>query len=346
MEQLTSEWLFVGPIPLSGIGQVVNKYAQMTNSEYVTFCDTPKKPYKKVFAFIIPQKETFDDIMMKFNPDVIMTVCETEPVHENYRLIFESGKKVVVPSKFCKYVFERQFPGLANPEVFPHWPGEGQEKILGKEKPLGPYTFYTIGNALDPRKNIEMLLNAFISCGFGNKARLVIKATCKQDLHMKVPNVVVINGLISDDQMEKIHKSCDCYVNCSKSEGVGMGAVEAAIRNKPVIITDYGGLKEYVKTPFVVGTKEECVGVYDFLYEPHMKWGNPSFEELVKHMRYCFDNNIREWDHEHTREFTSRSVLCAKLSRLDSLTLTRSAVEVSSLANSDRDRSGDDWVVV
>lgn len=338
----SKHWLFVGPIPLSGIGQVMKKYSQMTNSEYVTFWETPKKTYDKVFAFIIPQKETFNDIMKKFNPDIIMTVCETEPVHENYRLIFDSGKKVVVPSQFCKDVFERQFGYSA--EIFPHWPGEINTLPINKNR---PYTFYTIGNAIDPRKNIQMLIDAFLLCNFGNNARLVIKATCKEEVkNIKIPNILVINGLISDDQLEKIHSLCDCYVNCSKSEGVGMGAVEAAVRNKPVIITDYGGLKEYVNTPFVVSTKEESVGVYDFLYEPHMKWGKPSIEDLIKHMRYCFDNNIREWDHEHTRNFTSRSVLCAKLSKLDSLALAGSAIEVSSFTNSDRDRSGDDWIVV
>ena len=40
---------------------------------------------------------------------------------------------------------------------------------------------------------------------------------------------------------KKYTSKSDCYVSFSSSEGVGMGAVEAAIRNKPVIITDYGG---------------------------------------------------------------------------------------------------------
>jgi hypothetical protein len=44
-------------------------------------------------------------------------------------------------------------------------------------------------------------------------------------------------GLLSDEEMENIHALGDCYVSFSSSEGVGMGAVEAALRNKPVIIT-------------------------------------------------------------------------------------------------------------
>lgn len=293
----------------------------MLNCEYVTFRETPTKPFDKVFAFIIPQVETFDHIINKFKPDVIMTVCETEPAHENYRILFESGRKVVVPSEFCRAIFEKQFGYTA--DVLPHWPGgEGQLEKVGQR----PYTFYTIGNVLDPRKNIDMLINAFLHCKFGDNARLVIKATCLKDVELKLPNVLIINGLVSDEHMEKIHNACDCYVNCSKSEGVGMGAVEAAARNKPVIITDYGGLKEYVKTPFVMNTTKENVGFYEFLYEPTMTWGNPSFEQLIKYMKHCFENDIRTWDHTHTREFTSRSVLSAKFSELGRLALARRAV--------------------
>jgi glycosyltransferase involved in cell wall biosynthesis len=341
-------WLFVGPIPLSGIGQVLSKYAKLMKGDYITFEDLPVKKYDYTFAFIIPQPETFRHIIKKFNPDFIMTVCETEPVHENYRLIFEAGKNVLVPSQFCKDVFERQFPDLVKPEVFPHWPGEVKDTTLVHSPPVSrPYTFYTIGNAADPRKNVKMIIEAFLQCDFGNKARLVIKATCRDPIELKIPNVLFINGLLSDEHIEKIHKSCDCYINCSSSEGVGMGAVEAAVRNKPVIITDYGGLKEYVKTPFVVSTTEDTVGVYDFLYEPHMKWGKPSFEDLVKHMKHCFEQNIREWDHAHTKEFTSGSMLSAKLSKLGSFAFAGGSVEVTSLANDDSHRGcSDDWIVV
>lgn len=334
-------WLFVGPTPLSGIGQVMLKYSKMIpNSEYITFDKTPTKKFTRTFAFIIPQRSIFEQIMQKFNPDIIMTVCETEPVHEDYRLIFESGKQIVVPSQFCKDIFQKQFP-WAKMEIFPHWAGEMSKESLGKESALGPYTFYTIGNALDRRKNVDELVNTFLSCKFGNRARLVIKATCIEPVTIQIPGVLVLNGLVSDEHMERIHASCDCYINFSKSEGVGMGAVEAAVRNKPVIITNFGGLKEYVKTPFVVECSEECVGVYDFLYEPHMKWGKPSVDDLMRHMKYCFENNIRTWDHSHTREFTSRSVLCAKLSEFGRFALTGSAIDVPSATDGDRNGSGD-----
>ena len=336
-------WTFVGPILLSGIGQVMNKYAKLFNAKYITFNDDfQQSDENNVFAFIIPQKSNFEGIVKKFNPKIVMTVCETEPVHEDYGLIFDTFPLVLVPSEFCKNVFLKQFPH-AHIEVFRHWAFPlTPPKISNKEH---PYTFYTIGNAIDPRKNINMLLRAFVSCEFEN-ARLVIKATCLKDINLKVPNVLVLNGLMTDEQIDRIHDSCDCYINCSFSEGVGMGAVEAALKNKPVIITDYGGLKEYVNTPFIVSTTEANVGFYDFLYEPHMKWGNPSFEDLVKHMKFCYKNNIRTWNHEHTVQVTSGSMLRAKFSNL-SLALTGSPIEITSLTNNDTHSGAvGDWVFV
>lgn len=171
-----------------------------------------------------------------------------------------------------------------------------------------------------------MLIDAWIKCNFKN-ARLLIKATCIQNIQWKIPGVEIVNGLLTNEDMEKIHAQGHCYINCSKSEGVGMGAVEAALRNKPVIITDFGGLKEYVKTPFVVKCTETTVGNEDFLFQSHMKWGEPSLDDLIQYMKFCYKNKIHTWDHQFTRDFTSDSVLRAKFSNLCS-TLARSSVQV------------------
>lgn len=305
----------------------MTKYAQLLGTEYRTFYDSEVDPSdpRRVFAFIIPQADTFETVIKKIRPDIVMTVCETEPVHENYRLILDRFPLVLVPSEFCKRVLSKQFPENAHKiHVFHHWPGQASiQTFPSRDK----YTFYTIGNIIDPRKNIRTLIDAFQKCEFGDDVRLVLKATCRKKVVLEdsSPNVVIINGLLSDEQMESVHSSCDCYINCSYSEGVGMGAVEAAVRDKPVIITDFGGLQEYVKTPFVIKTTPKQIGFEDFLYEPHMEWGEPSVDDLMRHMKYCFENRIRTWNHEHTRQLTSPGVLRAKFAEF-SLALTGGSV--------------------
>ena len=292
--------LFVGPSLLAGIGQVTNRYAELLGAEYCEFGQIPKKnKYDIGFAFVLPVQnhlDVVDQYANMCNKMNYMTICETETVNPVYGILAKY-KTLYVASDFCKNVFENQFPEIEWKVL----------RLFAYEKPhkcppeKAPYTFYTIGNIADPRKNIMGLVNAFLRCNFGSEARLVLKATCKEPMHLDIPSVLVINGLLSDDALERIHDSCHCYVNCSHSEGVGMGAVEAAMRSKPVVITDYGGLKEYVQTPWVVPCTKGPIGFDDFLFTKDLEWGHPSQDHLVAALKDCFAKRVSFWDHAHTK---------------------------------------------
>jgi glycosyltransferase involved in cell wall biosynthesis len=234
-----------------------------------------------------------------------MTICETEPVNPDYGKLVKYGT-LYVASEFCKEVFQKQFPDV-NWKILRLY----ADGVPSVPKPLsGPYIFYTIGNIMDPRKNIRGLIDAYLRCEFRDAAHLVLKATCIQDVTWRVPGVTVINGLLSNEDLEKVHDQGHCYINCSHSEGVGMGAVEAALRDKPVIITDFGGLKEYVKTPWVVPCTKGPIGFNDFLFTAEQNWGFPSGDELQKCMWNCYEKKVTSWDHSHTRELMQTLKCC------------------------------------
>jgi len=298
-------WLFIGPTLLAGIGQVTLNYSKLIpNSEFVEIGHAPKmKKYSKGFAFILPiesQLKIIDQYAKMCDSMIYMTVCETEPVNPCYGIL-EKYKTIHVPSNFAKKILEIQFPKISW-KVLHHWSPIPIPKSIER---VQEYIFYTIGNVIDPRKNIKGILDAFIRCNFPN-ARLVIKATCNREVPWKIPGVEVINGLISDYEIEKIHERCHCYINCSHSEGVGMGAVEAALHNKPVIIADYGGLNEYVKTPWVVQCAKGPIGFDDFLFTHDLNWGFPDGNQLQRCMRDCYEKKVTEWDHSWTRELVGK----------------------------------------
>lgn len=291
--------LFVGPRLLAGIGQVTKRYADLVDGEYVELGERPKEQwYDRGFAFMLPLENNVllvDQYKVFCKEMLYMTICETEPVNEAYGMLAKY-KKLLVASDFCKEIFEPQFPDVEW-KVLRLW-ADGVPRAPNLE---GPYVFYTIGNVMDPRKNLKHLLRAFEECAFPN-ARLLIKATCNSDFKLEMKNVTVINGLLSKVQMENVHARGHCYINCSHSEGVGMGAVEAALREKPVIITDYGGLKEYVQTPWVIKCTKGPIGFDDFLFKKDHLWGHPSYEDLVTYMKFCYYNNVRMWKHEFTQK--------------------------------------------
>jgi glycosyltransferase involved in cell wall biosynthesis len=227
-----------------------------------------------------------------------MTVCETETVHPDYELIMKEFKRVAVPSVFCRRVLSQQFPNNEFYIIHAHIPPP-QDR---------PYTFYHIGNILDQRKNFNHILEAFVRLNEPN-SRLIVKATCSKDIEINLPRVEVINGLVSDEEMDKLHLRGDCYVSFSNSEGVGMGAVEAAVRNKPVIITEYGGAQEYIKTPYTIRCGLQELKADDFLFKKGMLWGNPDFGQLLKCMKDAYTKRVRYMDHTYTKNLTGRSAI-------------------------------------
>lgn len=221
-----------------------------------------------------------------------MTVCETETVHEDYGKLFEHFDRIAVPSEFCKRVLSKQFPSK---EFF----------VIHAYIPQTPYTFYHIGNILDPRKNFKKILEAFIRLNKPD-TRLLVKSTCKEDVNIALERVEVINGLVSEDAMNTIHSRGDCYVNFSNSEGVGMGAIEAAIRDKPVIATRYGGPSEYLQSPYMIDCELQELENDDFLFKKGMVWGKPNFDQLLEFMEDVYNKRLTHMDHSYTRNLMSR----------------------------------------
>jgi glycosyltransferase involved in cell wall biosynthesis len=291
--------IVIGPGLLSGIGNHAKKYTKLflPNSKYFEFGSRlPGSEHGLIFMLPIREHlEYLKYVRTRVKNLACMTVCETETVHEDYGLIMKEFKRVAVPSEFCKKVLSRQFPENKFYVIHAHIP-QPREK---------PYTFYHIGNIMDPRKKFRDILQAFIRLNEPN-TRLVVKATANTDVHIQLPRVEVINGLISDEAMDDLHNRCDCYVSFSHSEGVGMGAVEAALRDKPVIITDYGGAPEYIKTPYTIDCGLQELERDDFLFKKGMVWGKPNFDQLLEFMRHAYDNRVREMDHEHTKKLVGR----------------------------------------
>jgi len=288
--------LVIGPTLLSGIGQHAKKYTDLFPDWKYVQIQEEIPPCERAFMFALPTDfwlNKIPDLKRKVKHLHCMTVCETETVHEDYGKLFELFDRIAVPSEFCKKVFSRQFPNTEFYVVRAHIPHTDK------------YTFYHIGNIMDQRKNFRDILEAFVRLNKPN-AKLIVKATCNQPVQIKLPNVEVINGLISDEEMDKIHRLSDCYVSFSSSEGVGMGAVEAAMHDKPVIITDYGGAPEYVKTPYTIDCELQELQNDDFLFKKGMQWGKPNKEQLLEFMNDAYEKRLRYMDHSHTKQLVGK----------------------------------------
>ena len=310
--------LFIGPTLLSGIGQVVNKYCKLLNGQYLELSSQSQIPSgQDVFIFALPIPywiEQLPIIIQNSKSVICMTVCETEPVHEAYGELFNTigNLPVAVPSEFCKRVFSTQFPNTTFKVLHHYVP---LPKYV--RPPKGdPYIFYHIGNISDPRKNCKKILEAFLRLNLPD-SYLVLKATCKTPVTWNLPRVQVINGLLPDESIQAIHETCHCYVSFSNSEGAGMGAIEAALNDRPVIITEYGAPVEYIKTPYTIPCGRQLVGQDDFLFKKEFSWGRPSFEKLLEFMQDAYDKRLYKMNHSHTKNLVSSTNIISEFTSLE-----------------------------
>ncbi len=68
------------------------------------------------------------------------------------------------------------------------------------------------------------------------------------DEHGKAPPhvVVVTDESLSDERISALHAVGDIFFSTSRSEGWGMGAYDAALLAKPVVMPNYGGQREFL----------------------------------------------------------------------------------------------------
>ena len=298
--------IFIGPTPLAGIGQCMLKYLDLfPGSKYLQVGEVTKETCQgaDIFMFPLPVEPwlsiiPFIKVMAK--SIICMTICETETVHEDYGKLFAMFDTIAVSSDYCKKVFSRQFPDTQFHIIRAYIPPPSV-LIL---PPSTTYRFYHIGNVLDQRKNVNSIIKVFTELNLPN-CQLVIKATCKQEVKIEHPNIKVINGLVPQSSIDQIHAMSDCYVSFSSSEGIGLGAVEAALRNKPVIFPEYGGAPDYIKSDYMISCGTQEVPFDDFLFKKGMIWGKPSIEQLKEFMLDAYSKKVRKVDHSFTRQRVS-----------------------------------------
>lgn len=295
--------VFFGPRSLSGIGQVTRRYSELVGGDFIEFGHPVVGSWDVGFAFVLPLDELIS-IVKEYSKHcknmVYYTICETEPVNEDYGKLLKITDTLWTSSQFCSDIFKKQFPEANFPVLQLYAPAPRPFEHYSFDIPKARYIFYHIGNVIDPRKNIRKLIECFYRANIPDSL-LVLKATCHTPVS-SLPNVFVINDFLTQIQMESLHAQCDCYVSFAHSEGAGMGAVEAALRDKPVILQEYGGTREYIKTPYIVPCASVPVGQDDFLFKKDHMWGEPDMEKMIEMMREVAEKNLKSFDHSHTRE--------------------------------------------
>ena len=198
------------------------------------------------------------------------------------------------------------------------------ESFFTFENNKKPFIFYTIGQ-YGEKKNIKSIIFSYL-LEFSKKdnVRLFIK-TCdyrrkNEDLeniikfdieNMKhiirknnddYPDINVICGYLSDQDIIRLHQSSNCYLNVAKGDSFGSSAIEAALCDKIIINNKNIGSSTYFNNTNALMVNSNEVGVLHSnsniknAYTIYEKWYEPSIHEIQNRMRQATLLNKNDHD--------------------------------------------------
>ncbi|MFQ5589557.1 MAG: glycosyltransferase [Phycisphaerae bacterium] len=185
----------------------------------------------------------------------------------------------------------------------------------------GDYVFYTIGQWTH-RKGIAETLQAFCSEFRSHEpVAFVIKAfwtgyseTDKKQIRdwtAEILNryhdharVVLLVDNYSRREILGLHSLGDCYISLCRSEGWGLGAYDAHAHDREVIITGWGGQRQFLgedHSYYVDYTMEAVSGMpWIDVYTSDQQWASPDIAHARQLMRKVFDE--RAWNDSKERK--------------------------------------------
>ncbi|RAI38086.1 glycosyltransferase family 4 protein [Rhodoplanes roseus] len=257
------------------------------------------------------------------------TVWETDRLPGHWPALLNRLDGVIVPTEWNREVFRAsgvRVPIVVVPHVRPSFDGpasaEDRARLDARLPDLaGRRVFYTISTWLE-RKGIAPLIEAF-TAAFRHSdpvalivkttaddlertrpprrkrpypvalpvrpqlARMVRRATMRQ--WRRPPPIVLVTDDLSDGELRALHDRGDCYVSLSRGEGWGLGAFEAALLGKAVIVTGWGGYTAFVTpdTGYLVDWTLVPVrpAVPNASYTPDQSWAEPSVASAAAALR-------------------------------------------------------------
>jgi glycosyltransferase involved in cell wall biosynthesis len=108
------------------------------------------------------------------------------------------------------------------------------------------------------------------------------------------PPVYLISHMLSEEEILGLHARGDCYVSLDRGEGFGLSPFTAGACGNPIIVTNFGGSKEYAKEHTSYRVDCHKTPVFGMPQSPWYRgdqlWAEPSLEHAMTLMRHAYNN--------------------------------------------------------
>lgn len=229
----------------------------------------------------------------------IYTMYESERIpYEFIRYVEEFFDFIIVPTAWCKDIFERHFPHHpvhvcplgVNPDLYP---------VLERPADRQPFTIMWQGFIVGDRKRADLVEQAFDQLNLPN-ARLIVKALTRPTLGENVTYNII------NDRSSWILKHCnyaemlslwsmaDFGIHPSNSEGVGMIPLEWMTTGMPVALARNSGAIDYCDPDY--NYQLECSELTESVFKDGVMLPTVSLEAVKEVINHAYHNReeIRE----------------------------------------------------
>ena len=291
--------------------------ANKTNmGELGTLCQSliGKNPQGKI-PIIHCTPENYTNFISKDMYNIGYAAWETSKLPSVWPSLINQLSEVWVPSDYNVEVFRNS--GITIPiRKIPH-AFNIEKKIVGdsliQRNNDQEYVFYSIFQWLERKnpigllkayltefkkeENVVLVIKTFIT-DHGNQSEVARIKVAINDLKTRLylpsyPRILLLTDLLTSDQVMRLHQDSDCFVHLARSEGFGIPVVEAQLAGKPVIATNYSGMKELINWKARTGCPIEYIetpvhGMPWNIYSGDMVWAEPDLMDARRAMRYVF----------------------------------------------------------
>ncbi len=248
----------------------------------------------------------------------IAAVCgETSLVPEELLANLTTMEQIWVPTAWGRQVLEQSGVPAGKLRVVPYGV-DGQvfrpaRARTHTDRSSRPFRFLCVGK-WERRKGTEGLVRAFCRA-FKSTAPVELYLHCDNpyrpdlDVATEVSRILaeqgggpkVLVGLpLSEPEMVALYQSADAFVLPSRGEGWGLPILEAMACGLPVLVTEQGAHREFVRPEhgYLIRAREVRPVDDPVFFDPRLRWGDwvePDWDHLVEQLRRVAAGPAEAW---------------------------------------------------
>lgn len=303
-------------------------------------------PYGVVILHLVPEYFPVWSERERGKTLIGCTVWETTRIPRHWAPLLDRVDRLIVPCAWNRDVLRQS--GVTRPiDVVPYIYYAPDEPASSPAN-INPddFVFYTAG-VWSARKAIWNTVNSYLSAFMaGEPVVLVIKTSRRDSTRIFLPGVcglselslrklvrryrkpariILVDRSVPEADMLGLMSRCDCYVSLCRSEGWGVDAFDAAGLGKPVIMTGFGGQRDYLPRDHAFLVDYDMIRVRAGRsmrsYSSDQCWAEPRVRHGAELMRHVFENRDEARERgrrlgDHVRERFGEPSIAPRLLRL------------------------------